>query len=393
MRPPAPTPPSLVTRGIRQCKSWNAAVLLVGVAITARVAWVYTTHHANVASLYSPRARLHPPDGHDATLSDLGFAYDFSRIKPVGSKSQGVWDRILAVSAARDASLTKNTFKGKSNLVALEEVLGDRFLLDDHVGFTRCSTTAYALATYFCGAHAARWVYALEDAASGVAGLRASIAAAMLLGPPFPQAIWHVHVGDEEEGNEDLGHVFVLRMRSDGQLELLESFIDRYTLQEHLEGRSGGAPRLLDAARSGRLLADLDTLERSSGKPWGPAQDDAYLRSFGVSVATKGDGTGGKRALGKFTLSFSVPCVVPPWDVKAGAVDVEANRHEEAVRELVHPLLQGHSLTLGSYLADGSPDEHTANGARRALDKLNAVQRVLKQHVGQRSKAGHSGID
>lgn len=317
-------------------------------------------------------------------------------VKPVGSKSQGgIWERMLAVSAARDAELTEGAFKGKSELLMFGEDLGDRFLLEGHDGFTRCSTTAYALATYFCGAHAARWVYALEDDAGGVAGLRESVAAAMRLGPPFPQAIWHVHMGDEEEGNEDLGHVFVLRMRPDGLLELLESFIGRYTLQAHLEGRSGGAPRLLDAARSARLLADLEILERSSGEPWGPAQNDAYLRSFGVSVTTRENGGGGKRMLGTFTLSFSVPCVVPPWNVEAGAVDVHAKRHEEAVRELVHPLLQGPSLTLGSFGAPGSSLDRAVSGSRRAVDKLDAVKQVLKR-VGQRrhrSKAGHGGID
>lgn len=132
-----------------------------------------------------------------------------------------------------------------------------------------------------------------------------------------------------------------------------ESYIDHYTLNAHIEGRSG-APLRLDAARIRVLLGDLFTLEESSGRPWGAAASEAYQRSFGVSLKGTVRG-GGPRVLGDVVVSFSIPCVVPPWKGGAGSsggYDYADPLHERAVQALVRPILLQPSLTAGPYYGD-----------------------------------------
>ena len=102
------------------------------------------------------------------------------------------------------------------------------------------------------------------------------------------------------------------------------------------------------------LIDDLFTLEASSGRAWGAAARDAYQRSFGVSLKGTVSG-GGQRVLGDVVVSFSVPCVVPPWNEGAGSTggsDFADPLHEHAVRALVHPILQQPSLMAGPYHGD-----------------------------------------
>jgi hypothetical protein len=81
--------------------------------------------------------------------------------------------------ALPEAKLTGPSVTGYRDLVHAKDLakvdpgLGDKFNVDKQ-GFTRCATTACAIATYFCGAVASSLIYAgpQDLTHSGVAGLR-----------------------------------------------------------------------------------------------------------------------------------------------------------------------------------------------------------------------------
>jgi hypothetical protein len=348
MRPAAPKPPTFFALAQRHIKRWHVLTAILAAASAIAATWTMSNRAAHIASLYAPHARLLAPYDHDRVLSDMGFSHQYSRVKPLGYPERGWWEWFIAMGQAQEAKWSGVS----SDLAVFGEDLGDRFLMDGHEGYTRCATTAYALTTYFCGAQPASLVYALRDSGSGVAGLVNSISVARGFGAPFPQAVWHVSFGDSKEDNADLGHVFVLRLRPDGVLELLESYIQEYSLRKHLEGNSG-APRLLDKHREAAFLADLRTLEGSSGAAWQGAPQAAYKNAFGVLVPED-------KVLGKVSVSFTVPCIVPPWNSSSQSVVVEEPRHFKAVLQLVHPSLWKASVTAGSF---GLPGSRTETGA------------------------------
>lgn len=149
-----------------------------------------------------------------------------------------------------------------------------------------------------------------------------------------------------------------------------ESFIGHFTLSEHLKG-SSGAPLRLDAARTQALFGDLRTLEAGSGQAWGLTVRAAYERSFGVSLEESVRG-GTPRVLGNVSVTFSVPCVVPPWKDAAGGVDVADPQHVRAVRALVHRILWKPSLTDGAYRASGDPESQAAGANLGESDEDSA---------------------
>lgn len=219
VRPPTPTR-SFATRLTR----WHVAVSVAAVAVAVYAAWSSVSHAQHVESLFTPHARSREPHAHHPVLAGMDFSYAFSRIKPVGTPERSWLDWVRALSAEHDDELVRGE-RGGGELSSFGEEVGDRFLVGPHQGFTRCSTTAYAAVTYFCGAYAASWSPILSEVArGGVAELAASVSRARKMGSsPHSQAVWHVHI-DDGSVNRDLGHVFVLRLLPGGDLEMLREF-------------------------------------------------------------------------------------------------------------------------------------------------------------------------
>lgn len=245
---------------------------------------------------------------------DPSFTEKFSEVKPLHAKGSTpkTWRQQLtdwlAIVRARD--LVSKGLAKRVDRSLLQKATGVDFLSDEvdieNGGYTRCVTSTYAMQTYFCGAGAASrfWQLGLNDGADSLGEYLDTVRAwAAENAVPVPQAVIEVHVIDDSD--KDVGHVFVLHALPDGRVQLYQSFISQYSLQAHLQ-----STKPFDQAAMSKFVDQLRTLEKASYGNWMLHADAAYRSAFNY----KGDAFAYKHAAGQISVTWSVTCIVPPWN-------------------------------------------------------------------------------
>jgi hypothetical protein len=146
------------------------------------------------------------------------------------------------------------------------------------VGVTRCSTSQYAIITYFCGQRMADTDGELFPwSVKAWRGLvdRLSHTASESNGT-WRQPVFRVHV--TQPSDESLGHTFAVHFLPDGRVQVYQSFIGHYSLQDYLQDHGP-----MDQQQFRRFLDNLQGLEEA--QDWTSAVNQLYRDNFLVDLA------------------------------------------------------------------------------------------------------------
>lgn len=146
------------------------------------------------------------------------------------------------------------------------------------VGVTRCSTSQYAVITYFCGHTVADtdgelYWWGPQEWRTLV---RAISLKAIKSNGTRPQPVFRVHVTQPSDAS--LGHTFAVHFLPDGRVQVYQSFIGHYSLQDYLKDHGP-----MDEQQFGRFMDNLQALEEA--EDWTPEVNKLYRDNFLVDLS------------------------------------------------------------------------------------------------------------
>lgn len=176
----------------------------------------------------------------------------------------------------------------------------------------RCASTVDALTAYFCGELAdVENVQSMYDFADldGIDAFRKLIKGS----GPVTESFWIVNifldsdtggrwwfVSEEDADHQSFGHVFGLHVHSNRTVDLYQSFIESYSLREHMILAEGDGRPWTGEMFEKLYLRHFETLVRAES--WSDAENDAYRAAFRFDVNAHP-----RAALGVLSLSSTNP--------------------------------------------------------------------------------------